>query len=742
MRPALRPLALVLALLAALLAPAFAQAPAPVPAPAGPAADTTPIARDLEALIGTLENDAERARLVKQLRTLLDAQQAKREADVLPDRVMTRFLLSLSEGVADIGAAIYDAAAFLTDTPKLFAWIGRQATDTDSRARLLEIAVKLALALAGAWLAEFLAFRVLRPAQRRIEETAQRLDPSTPRWRRMGPAGLNAIVQFLPVLAFAGTGLAVLTISEPSRPARLLTLAVINAAALVRLIRLAATVLLSPAAPALRPLAIGDETAGYAELWIRRLATLAVYGWFASEAVLLLDLPRGGHALLLKSLGLVIGLLLAGLILQNRQDVAALLAGKPDGAANGVTTLRARLASYWHLVAIAYVALLVTIWIVQPGDGFAFTARASIMTLAIAGAATAVLRLGRRFVLRHFSPSAEMLRRFPGLEARANRYLTALGPLATLAVYGVAGLAILQVWGLRSLDWLATPFGQRLATGGIAVATTLIVAVLLWEIASLALERYFLRSFGRNMDEWRRMARVRTLMPMVQRVIAVILVAFVGLVLLSELGVNITPLLALSGAVGIAVGLGAQDLVKDVIAGGAILIEDSIAIGDVVQLGEKSGVVEWMSIRALRLRAFDGTLHTIPFSEFKTISNMTKDFAFAVFDIGVGYGADTDRVTQILREEGAALRQDAAIGPQILDDLEVLGIDRFADSAVMIKARFRTRPIQQWTVTRAFNRRIKLAFEREGIEIPFPQRTVHVVGPAPQPGPAAGAASG
>lgn len=748
MRSLLRPLALLLGLIGATLAlqapraqgPGLATAAVTAPATGGAGATV----RDLETLIGTLENDAERARLVKQLRILIDAQQAQRQqdAEVLPERMMTRFLLSISEGVAEIGGVIYEAAAFLTDTPKLFAWIGAQAADTSTRARLLEILGKLALALAGGWLAARLAHRLLQPAHRRLESMVADFGAHTPWWHRLGAATLHAALLFLPILAFAGAPIAILTVSDPSRSARLLTIAVVNAVVIVRLVRLVATVLLAPSNAILRLVPVGDETAGYAELWIRRLSMLAIYGYFTSEAVLLLDLPRGGHALLLKALGLVIGLLLVSLILQNRQDVTTLLAGSSDPASDAPTTLRQRLAGYWHLVAIAYVALLVAIWIVQPGDGFAFTARASLRTVAIVVAATALLRLGRRFAVRFFSPSAEMLRRFPGLEARANRYLTALGPLATLVVYGFAALAILQAWGLQSLDWLSTPFGQRLTTAGLAIATTLVVAIMLWEIASLALERYFLRSFGRGMDEWRRMARVRTLMPMVQRVIAVILIAFVGLVLLSELGVNITPLLALSGAVGIAVGLGAQDLVKDVIAGGSILIEDSIAIGDVVQLGDKSGVVEWMSIRALRLRAFDGTLHTIPFSEFKTISNMTKDFAYAVFDIGVGYGADTDRVTRILRDEGAALRQDPGVGPQILDDLEVLGIDRFADSAVMIKARFRTRPIQQWNVTRAFNRRIKLAFEREGIEIPFPQRTVHVVGPSPLPGPAADAASG
>jgi small-conductance mechanosensitive channel len=202
------------------------------------------------------------------------------------------------------------------------------------------------------------------------------------------------------------------------------------------------------------------------------------------------------------------------------------------------------------------------------------------------------------------------------------------------------------------------------------------------------------------------------------------------MIILSELGINIAPLLAGAGMVGIAVGLGAQTLVKNLIEGISNLVEDSFAVGDVVKLGDFSGVVEEISMRIVRLRDFAGQVHTIPFSEIKTITNMTRDFSFAVFELGVGYESDIDRVRAILTQEAAALRADPEFGPVITGDLEFSGLDTFGDSAITVKGRMRTEPGKQWQVQRAFNQRIKLAFEREGIDIPFPHRTIRIIGDA------------
>jgi len=197
------------------------------------------------------------------------------------------------------------------------------------------------------------------------------------------------------------------------------------------------------------------------------------------------------------------------------------------------------------------------------------------------------------------------------------------------------------------------------------------------------------------------------------------------LIVLSKVGVNIAPLLAAAGVLGLAVGFGSQQLVKDLITGFFILLEDVFSVGDVIKVGERAGLVEEVSIRTVRLRDLAGTVHTIPFSTIDSVSNLTKEFAFHVFDIGVAYREDVDQVMDTLREIGSEMRADPHFGDLILDDLEVFGLDAFGDSALVIKGRIKTRPIKQWDVGREFNRRVKSRFAELNIEIPFPHRTLY-----------------
>ena len=208
---------------------------------------------------------------------------------------------------------------------------------------------------------------------------------------------------------------------------------------------------------------------------------------------------------------------------------------------------------------------------------------------------------------------------------------------------------------------------------------------------------------------------MRTLLPLLRNAFRILLFLMVALIVLSELGINIAPLLAGAGVVGLAIGFGAQTLVKDVITGIFILAEDTVAVGDVVDLGGHVGVVEAMTLRSIRLRDHTGAVHTIPFSAVSTVMNMTRDFGYAVFDIGIAYSEDLDRVIDLLRNLGDEMRQDKDFAHDIREPTEVTGINRFADNAVIIRARLKTAPGKQWNVEREFNRRLKRLFEEHGI---------------------------
>ncbi|MFZ9733898.1 MAG: mechanosensitive ion channel family protein [Burkholderiaceae bacterium] len=212
------------------------------------------------------------------------------------------------------------------------------------------------------------------------------------------------------------------------------------------------------------------------------------------------------------------------------------------------------------------------------------------------------------------------------------------------------------------------------------------------------------------------------------RYIATVVISVVTIMLvLAEVGISIAPILATAGVVGLAVGFGAQSLVKDYFTGFVMLIENQIRVGDVVEISEKSGLVEELTLRYVRLRDYEGAVHFVPNGTIVTVTNRSRLFAYAVMDVGVAYKEDVDRVYSVMRRCAASLREDTLYGPKILDDLDIAGVDQWADSAVVIRCRIKTIALEQWGVRREFLRRLKHAFDEESIEIPFPHRTVYNV---------------
>jgi len=222
-----------------------------------------------------------------------------------------------------------------------------------------------------------------------------------------------------------------------------------------------------------------------------------------------------------------------------------------------------------------------------------------------------------------------------------------------------------------------------------------------------------------------RQRRLKTFMSIVRNGATVVIVALALVTALPELGVEIGPLLAAAGIGGLAIGFGAQNLVRDLISGFFLLLEDQVRVGDVVSINGTSGLVEAINLRTIVLRDLAGVVHIIPNGNIQSVSNMTKDWSRYVIDVGVAYKEDVDRVMEVLQSIGEELIRDPRYGPLILRPLEVLGVDDFADSAVVIKAMITTLPLKQWEVGRELRRRIKKRFDEEGIEIPFPHVSIY-----------------
>ena len=268
----------------------------------------------------------------------------------------------------------------------------------------------------------------------------------------------------------------------------------------------------------------------------------------------------------------------------------------------------------------------------------------------------------------------------------------------------------------RSFDW-ATTSGLRVL---------LIVVVMLVLLALLKRGVAKLRSlYEGTLPSPAQIKRAYTLTHMV-RDVARLVILFVGMtMILSEGGVDLKPLLAAAGLGGLAIGFGAQSLVKDLISGFFIIWENSIRIGDVVEVAGVAGLVEEVELRAIKLRDLSGNLHVVPNGVIDKVKNLTKDYSYYLFDIGVAYRENVDEVMGVLQEIAEDLRRDSRFADDILEPLEMLGVDQFKDSAVMIKCRIKTEPLKQWRVGREMNRRIKNTFDAKGIEIPFPHQTIY-----------------
>lgn len=226
--------------------------------------------------------------------------------------------------------------------------------------------------------------------------------------------------------------------------------------------------------------------------------------------------------------------------------------------------------------------------------------------------------------------------------------------------------------------------------------------------------------------------RIKTLTGLLGTIFLTLLWVIAVVMGLDQIGLDITPIIASAGIAGLAVGFGAQNLVKDVINGFFMILENQVRVGDVAVVNGTGGLVEAISFRTITLRDLSGTVHIFPNGTVTTLANKTKDWSFYVMDIGVAYKEDTDRVSAVMKEVGKELQEDPVIGPNILEPIEIMGVDNFGESEVVIKARLKTLPIQQWMVGREYRRRLKKAFDEQHIEIPFPHRTLYM-GEASQP---------
>ena len=676
--------------------------------------------QELEALAKTLQDDAQRKKFLDTLNALIAARKAedqkarKRSAG---NGLATRIANAMTESVEALGRRVSAVVAVLGNARRLVPWLESWIYEGDKRDRLLGLIWRFLVVVGLGMLAQYL-FRKVTAQWRSVLEQ----DEGTAIGGRIVRFLVRTILLFANAFAYGAGAYGGLLLLPMGGVAGEVLLVGASSFFVAKLILATTRTLVAPGAPLLRPVPVSDETANYLYIWVRRLVRIFVYAFFFLMAAQLVGLPEPAYRSLLYLVGLAFVAFLIVFVLQNRAAVADAIrgTGRPGRAYGGV---RARLASIWHLFAIIYIVAVYAVWMFEVKGGFEFLMVATFWTVVAIAVAKGLVVAAGRGISRLFAVGAELDARYPGLEARANRYVPVLNGIVRWVVFVFAAIVVLDIWGANTLDWLGSAQGAAFMRKAVTVAFILIAGVIIWEVIALAIGRYL----DRMEDAEHGAARARTLLPLMRTTALIFVSVVVVLAILSEIGFNIGPLLAGAGVIGLAIGFGSQKLVQDVITGLFILVENTLAVGDVVRFDSShAGVVEALSIRSVRLRDLSGNVHTLPFSEVKTILNMTKEWSYYVFEVGIAYREDVDHVMGVLREIGAELEADPELGPLIVEPLEVLGLDKFADSAIIIKARIKVQPpLKQWTVGREFNRRMKARFDAEGIEIPFPHQTIY-----------------
>ena len=262
---------------------------------------------------------------------------------------------------------------------------------------------------------------------------------------------------------------------------------------------------------------------------------------------------------------------------------------------------------------------------------------------------------------------------------------------------------------------------------GLPVLATIVLCYALVRITALLVTRFEHElNLGTSLDALERAKRARTLGSVINKVVTIALSGVALLMVLTAIGLNIAPVLTGAGILGLAVGFGAQTLVRDVISGFFLILEDQVRVGDVAAINGTAGLVEAINLRTIVLRDGEGTVHVFPNGSITTLANRSKDFSYYVIDLGISYREDPDRVAAVLRKIGEDMQADPAFGPWILEPVEILGVDAFRDWSVVLKMRIKTVPLKQWDVGREFRKRLRRRFEEESIEIPFPERVLTV----------------
>jgi small conductance mechanosensitive channel len=695
-----------------LAAPAtFAQETTPAPA-------ATPEG-GVDELIRILENETTRNELIERLRATgaqIDpqAEAGAAEGTVNPTiaRQIAEYTRDIAEGASATVGAVIDLASDIGDI--------LSGTSTHDFAELGRVATNVAILAVVLFAAYFVLRRIAGGIQTSISNRV-----SGRGWlpRFAGIVGA-ALVDVAAVAASWAIGyvVALYFLGGPNGRMGINQTLLLNAFLVVEMTKVLLRAVFEPHGPALRPVPMNDTTAAYWYFWFARIIGLVGYSFMFFAPVLAEHVSvaaANGLEILAMLTAIVVAILI---VLQNKQQVrAAMTSRAANGRQDALSKSLAFIGAYWHLIAIAYLIAIFALWLTNPQDALPFMLRATLQSAIAVVLGVIVISFISRFIHIGVRLPADIKERLPLLEARLHAFVPrVMQVVRTVTLIGVA-IAIAQAWGLVDFfGWVASETGQRV-TGSVLSAIIIILVGLAIYVAMSSWVEYRLNpNFGTVPT-----AREKTLLSLFRNAFTVALAIFITMLALAQIGINIAPLLAGAGVLGLAIGFGAQKFVQDIITGIFIQLENIMNEGDVVTAGGQTGTVESLTIRSVSLRSLDGTLHLIPFSSVDAVSNWMSGFSYHVAEVGVSYDSDIVEVKAAMHEAFDRLMETDA-KKSILQPLEMHGVTQLGEYDIHVRARIKTLPGMQWGIGRAYNELIKNVFDERGIEIPFPQVTYHL----------------
>ena len=679
---------------------------------------------NMEKMVQTLESPEKREALIRDLKSLIELQKQASPAEQVakgpPPKepsMFNRLIIVSSQLTRQTADYLPQLLKSIRQIPNSLRSGITHISAQENRAGLYKFATIIAASIVLALIIilvirRFTTMLLKAVLKKRKQTTAGRIYEGVVRMViRISPY-LGLLIAVFLVLSFLGVG------GLPYRITMLFLLTLLQYEAIATASRIG----LNPAEPKSRLLPLSDEAAAYASVWVKRFLLIWVAYYFVIRAMAILQVPSQLFALVSGILILLFPVLSTVLLLQisRRQQRETFPSAPPIWR-----KFLPFCARFWPVGAGGLIWLFSIFMVIQYRAGVTFLLSASLKTLAAAGVFWGLLYLIDPLFKGLFDLGKEMRARLPELEGKVIRYIGLLKIISKGIILVVGIGTILEFWGI-GVSWLVTSAtGSTILFRLIKIAITVGVVLSIMNLAKFITKQLVQPRTDADGNIIEPGKRQKTLIPLIYWVIMVASVFIGSVIVLNQLSVNVTPILAGAGIVGLAVGFGAQSLVKDFINGLFMLFEGSVSVGDVVIINGTGGLVEEVTLRTIKMRDLAGNVHVIPNGGVGMITNMTKEYSRYLFNVGVAYREDMDEVMATLKEIGESMQNDPEFKDDILEPLEILGVDKFGDSAVTIKARFKTKPIKQWRVGREFNRRMKKIFDERGIEIPFPHQTIY-----------------